>query len=133
MNSENPQNYVEMVARNAKKPDLILAEITESKFDLAHAAWGIAGEAGELLDAIKKHVIYNRPLDINNVFEELGDIEFYLEQMRQRLCVTREHILTCNMDKLRKRYPEGFTNEAANVRADKREDGSTDYVKELGV
>lgn len=50
----------------------------EGKF--LHACVGIAGEAGELLDAIKKHWIYGKLFDAENVVEECGDILFYLSQ-----------------------------------------------------
>jgi NTP pyrophosphatase (non-canonical NTP hydrolase) len=86
---------------------------------LLHAAVGIAGEAGELLDAVKKTWVYERPLDIANLVEELGDLEFYMQAMRAELGITREQVLEANVQKLLKRYPTGYTNEAAIARADK--------------
>jgi NTP pyrophosphatase (non-canonical NTP hydrolase) len=85
-----------------------------------HMAIGISGEAGELLDAIKKQVIYRKPLDRENVLEELGDLEFYMEGIRQGLGITREQCLEANIAKLGKRY-EGmkYTDGAAQERADK--------------
>jgi NTP pyrophosphatase (non-canonical NTP hydrolase) len=80
---------------------------------------GVSGEAGELLDAIKKWAIYQKPLDIDNVIEELGDIEFYLEGIRQKLGLNRNMILEHNIEKLRRRYGTKYTNEAAQRRADK--------------
>jgi NTP pyrophosphatase (non-canonical NTP hydrolase) len=84
-----------------------------------HAATGIIGEAGELIDAIKKHVIYNKPLDHANIVEELGDLEFYMEYMRQVTGTTREETLAQNMAKLGIRYAKGYSDQAAQVRADK--------------
>lgn len=90
-----------------------------------HAAVGVAGEAGELLDAVKKCWVYNKPLDIANVLEELGDIEFYLEAFRQQLedfarqDVSRDIIISGNIEKLLKRYPLGYSDAAAQARADK--------------
>lgn len=85
-----------------------------------HASIGIAGEAGELLDAFKKFHVYNSPLDVNNVIEELGDIEFYLEAMRQALGVSRNTCIYSCMTKLNKRYPSGsYTDEHAQSRLDK--------------
>jgi NTP pyrophosphatase (non-canonical NTP hydrolase) len=80
---------------------------------------GVSGESGELLDAIKKWAIYQKPLDIDNVIEELGDIEFYLEGIRQKLGLNRNRILEHNIEKLRRRYGTKYTNEAAQRRADK--------------
>lgn len=87
---------------------------------LMHMAIGISGEAGELLDAIKKQVIYCKALDRENALEELGDLEFYMEGMRQGLGLTREQCLEANIAKLGKRY-DGmkYTDAAAHKRADK--------------
>ena len=43
-----------------------------------HALLGMVTEAGELADAIKKHVIYGKPLDKVNVMEEIADLMWYL-------------------------------------------------------
>jgi NTP pyrophosphatase (non-canonical NTP hydrolase) len=80
---------------------------------------GVSGEAGELLDAIKKYVVYNKPIDLENVIEELGDLEFYMEKIRQNLGITREQTLVANIEKLGKRYANGYSDKAAQERADK--------------
>jgi NTP pyrophosphatase (non-canonical NTP hydrolase) len=87
---------------------------------LMHAVVGVASEAGELLDAAKKHVIYGKPLDMNNVVEELGDLEFYMEALRAELGVSREDTLVQNVAKLSRRYPSGvYTDAHAIARLDK--------------
>lgn len=86
---------------------------------ILHAAVGIAGEAGELLDCVKKTWAYTKPLDYTHAVEELGDLEFYLQAIRTELGITREAILRANIVKLQKRYPTGYTDEAAIARADK--------------
>ncbi len=86
---------------------------------LAHAAVGVAGEAGEILDCVKKNWAYNQPLDLGNLVEELGDMEFYLEALRQEIGISRETILELNMEKLSKRFPDGYSDAAAAARADK--------------
>lgn len=109
-----------MVRVLAKDGAQILTELTPAKCHVWHMATGVAGEAGELLDAVKKHVAYNKRLDLANVIEELGDLEFYMEGLRSALDITREQTLEANYDKLmNKRYPNGFSNEAAIARADK--------------
>jgi len=71
---------------------------------------------------IKKHVFYNKEMNLEGLIEELGDLEFYLEGLRQGLGVTREEILEGNIAKLTKRYSEGsYSDKAANERADKNE------------
>lgn len=88
--------------------------------NLAHAAMGISGEAGELLDAIKKHWAYGKPLDKENVIEELGDLEFYMQALRICIGVPRSHIVSKNVEKLSKRYHTGkYSDAQAQERADK--------------
>lgn len=120
MKSKIEENHSQMVAHLVKAGSQILHELNPDKVNLWHMATGVAGEAGELLDAIKKNVAYNKALDRANVIEELGDLEFYMEGLRQELEISREDTLVFNYDKLMiKRYPNGFSNEAAIARADK--------------
>ena len=102
-----------------KKPEEIRAALSDETTDCLHAILGIGSEAGELLDAIKKTFCYNKPLDTENIVEELGDLEFYMQQLRCRLDISREETLQANLDKLNKRYPLGYTDKAASERADK--------------
>lgn len=111
--------YRDFVKSRAKNPTAILIDLNVEKSNLIHAAMGISGEAGELMDAIKKHVIYNKPLDRDNAIEELGDLEFYMELLRQELGVSREVCLGVNIAKLSKRYETGYTDQQAIDRADK--------------
>lgn len=112
--------YEMFVESLIKSGEEILKETTPHKACLIHMTMGIAGEAGELLDAIKKHTMYNKPLDFENVIEELGDLEFYLEGLRQELGLTRDSTIDANTAKLMKRYPSNmFTNQHAQERLDK--------------
>jgi NTP pyrophosphatase (non-canonical NTP hydrolase) len=87
---------------------------------LTHAVMGVAGEAGELVDAIKKHLIYGKPLDRVNIIEELGDLRFYIQAMQNILGITESDILQANADKLSKRYRGlKYSDKAAIDRADK--------------
>ncbi len=115
-------NHKDMVTQLAKPGKDINENMTDEEAHLIHMVMGICGEAGELLDAIKKYVIYKKPLDRENVIEELGDLEFYLEGLRQGLGASRISTLSHNLEKLAKRY-EGYnySNEAAQARADKNE------------
>ena len=90
---------------------------------LAHAVMGISGEAGELLDAVKRHVIYGKVLDRENVIEELGDLFFYMQALMIELDISEERVLNHNVQKLSKRYASGsYSDQAAIERADKREE-----------
>ena len=115
-------DHSDMVSKLAKSGDDIVAELTPKDTHLVHMAIGVSGEAGELLDAIKKGAIYRKPYDRENLIEELGDIEFYLEGLRQGLGITREETIQANINKLAVRY-QGFkySDQAAQQRADKSE------------
>ena len=109
-----------MVASLLKPAEHIIEEFNAFKANLIHSAIGISGESGELLDAVKKHVIYNKPLDRENVIEELGDLEFYMEALRSLIDITREETLEANIKKLGKRYSEKkYSDQQAINRADK--------------
>lgn len=112
--------HEDMVRALVKDPKELLGELNEQKVNLIHMAIGISGEAGELLDAVKKAAVYNKELDRENVIEELGDLEFYLEGIRQELGISREETLEANIEKLGVRYADGYSNEAAQQRADKK-------------
>lgn len=112
--------HYDMVVRLKKDGQAIIDQMTPDKADLDHMAKGVAGEAGELLDAVKRWTVYNKPLDRINVIEELGDMEFYLAGIRHRLDITREETLVGNMAKLGVRYSSGSYSDAeAQARADK--------------
>lgn len=117
------KQFDEMTLALAKDGQQIINELTPEKADLLHMAVGVSGEAGELLDAVKKAVIYNKEMDLVNIIEELGDLEFYMSKIRQIVGVTREEILQRNIDKLSVRYAKGkYSNDQAQERADKEGD-----------
>jgi NTP pyrophosphatase (non-canonical NTP hydrolase) len=93
---------------------------TPSQCELLHAAIGVAGEAGELLDAVRKHVFDGQPLDGDNIIEELGDLCFYLEAAMQAIKMKRADIEELNMAKLFERYKDGYSDQQAQERKDKQ-------------
>lgn len=109
-----------MVKALAKDGEIILAELKPSDAHLLHMCMGLSGELGELIDIIKKSIFYRKPLDLKHAKEEMGDVEFYFEGLRQGLGITREETITDNIKKLGARY-EGFcySDDAAKLRADK--------------
>jgi NTP pyrophosphatase (non-canonical NTP hydrolase) len=89
---------------------------------LLHAAVGMSGETGEFLDAVKKVWVYRKKPDIDNIVEELGDILFYFTAACQLIRVNPLQVMAVNVQKLQKRYPDGYTDEAAQARADKQDE-----------
>ncbi len=80
---------------------------------MLHGTIGVMTEAGELLDCVKKHLYYGKPLDDTNAKEEIGDILWYLAQICNAKSWSMEEIMQANIDKLRARYPEKFTEDNA--------------------
>lgn len=90
---------------------------------LLHSIMGMGGEIGETIDAVKKHILYNSELDVENLKEECGDILWYMSLMLTEICSSFEEVMQMNIDKLSKRYPKGFTEEHAKLRLDKEPTG----------
>ncbi len=113
-------SHPDMVRSLVKPGAAIIAALTPEAVNAWHHATGIAGEAGEVADIIKKWVVYNKPLDRAHLIEELGDLEFYMEGLRQGLGITREETIEGNITKLSARY-QGlqYSDAAAQARADK--------------
>ena len=84
-----------------------------------HGAIGVATETGKILDKAKRHAFYDQEIDKENLIEELGDLMFYAEMLREVTGLSWDEIVEHNREKLRKRYPEGFSSEAAMERRDK--------------
>lgn len=78
-----------------------------------HHLIGLQTEVGELVDAYKKTIYYGQPLDLVNVLEEVGDLEYYLELFCDSAKIDREVAKRRVIDKLRQRYPDKFTQKDA--------------------
>ncbi|WP_310571249.1 nucleoside triphosphate pyrophosphohydrolase family protein [Gemmatimonas sp.] len=85
---------------------------------LANAALGLTGEAGEVAEVIKKHLFHATPLDQDALAKELGDCLWYIGAFAIVLGLSMDDIAQRNIDKLRKRYPEGFDTERSRNRTD---------------
>ena len=75
---------------------------------LLNGVMGLCGEAGECIDIVKKHLHQGHELDKARLARELGDVAWYLAETAQALGIPLEDILRGNLDKLKKRYPQGF-------------------------
>jgi NTP pyrophosphatase (non-canonical NTP hydrolase) len=132
-------NFDTMVEQLFKAGPDLLAKLTEDQADFWHAATGVVTESCELLDAAKKFAVYQKPLDFENVVEEMGDTLFYLTAVIQMLNkmgykIDFSDCMRANKVKLYKRFP-GFTysNEAARARADKAEAITSTARKFIGM
>lgn len=84
------------------------------------AAMKLSSEAGELNDALVKHISYGQPLDEENIIEECGDLLWYITTILTSLNASMELCMVKNIQKLQIRYPEKFTEEHAVKRLDKQ-------------
>ena len=85
-----------------------------SKTDvLLNGVMGLCGEAGEAIDIVKKHLHQGHELDKDKLTKELGDIAWYLAETATALDISLEDVLVGNIEKLRSRYPEGFSTECS--------------------
>lgn len=83
---------------------------------LLHAGIGLATEAGEFLDALKKHIYYGKDLDKVNLREEMGDLFWYCAIIADQMGVDFTEVMERNITKLKARYGDKFTEEKANTR-----------------
>lgn len=80
----------------------------DKKDVLINAVMGLCGESGEAIDIVKKWLAQGHELDKEKLAKELGDVAWYLAEAATALDLDLETILQGNLDKLRRRYPEGF-------------------------
>lgn len=88
---------------------------------LPHGALGLAGEAGEVADLIKKCVYHDHPLDLDALIKELGDVQWYLVYLCNAIGVTLAEVMDRNAAKLRARYPDGWDTTRSANRNEERE------------
>ena len=78
---------------------------------LINGVMGLCGESGEAIDIVKKHLAQGHELDREALVKELGDVAWYLAETAYALDVKLEDVLKGNIEKLKKRYPDGFDQE----------------------
>ena len=78
---------------------------------LLNGVMGLAGESGECVDMMKNHLFQGHELDKEHIAKELGDVAWYIALSAYAMGYDLETILQMNVDKLRKRYPNGFEAE----------------------
>ena len=78
---------------------------------LINGVMGLCGESGEAIDLVKKHLAQGHELDREALIKELGDVAWYLAETAYALDVDLDEVCQRNIDKLKKRYPDGFRSE----------------------
>ena len=85
---------------------------------LLNGCMGLCGESGEVIDLLKKHLSQGHDLNKEKMIEEIGDVAWYIAEIAYALNVDLETVLTKNIEKLKKRYPEGFSVQRSLNRKD---------------
>jgi NTP pyrophosphatase (non-canonical NTP hydrolase) len=91
-------------------------ETTKDLGGIFNACLGLSGEVGELNDMIKKWIFHEKPFDEEHTKKELGDVMWYVAMMCESFGWDLDEIMQMNVDKLKARYPQGFSVERANNR-----------------
>lgn len=87
---------------------------------MMHGAIGLCGESGETADMIKKCIMYGKPIEVEKLKKECGDVLWYMAVILDAMNSSFEEVMQMNIDKLESRYPEGFTEAAAIERKDSK-------------
>lgn len=103
-------NEYQRLAMTTLNPDLNKREV------LINSVMGLCGESGEAIDIVKKWMAHGHELDKEHLAKELGDIAWYLAEAATALDMNLEDILQANIEKLKRRYPEGFSCEKSRKR-----------------
>ena len=85
---------------------------------LLNSVLGLCGESGEVADIVKKFRFQGHDLDVEHIAKELGDISWYLAVGAYAIGYDLETILQMNVNKLKARYPDGFSTDRSLHRAE---------------
>lgn len=90
---------------------------TDNYCDLmVNGVMGLAGESGECVDLVKKMLFQGHPMNHEHLAKELGDVAWYLAVTAHAIGYTLEEVLQMNVDKLKARYPDGFSEDRSRNR-----------------
>jgi NTP pyrophosphatase (non-canonical NTP hydrolase) len=99
----------------------------EERGRFTNFAFGLTGETGEVIDCLKKHLFHGHPLDREKLKIELGDVMWYVATLATTASLSLEEIAVANIEKLRSRYPEGFSKENSINRESRKEEKLSTY------
>lgn len=91
-----------------QKKALVTAAVKDSDGLILNGVMGLSGESGECIDMVKKHLFQGHDLDKEKMMDELGDVLWYIAITAEGLGYQLNEIAAHNVEKLRKRYPQGF-------------------------
>ncbi len=84
---------------------------------ILNGCMGLCGESGECMDVLKKHMMQGHKLNREKLLEELSDVMWYAAELATGLDASLGAVMNANIEKLKRRYPNGFSPEASINRA----------------
>lgn len=105
-------NEYQKQALTTQNPDVL------KDLKIVEGVMGLAGEAGECVDMVKKTVFQGHELDKEHLAKELGDVAWYLAESADAIGYDLETIFLKNLKKLKRRYPDGFEVSKSTDRAE---------------
>ena len=105
-------NEYQKLAMRTQNPQLDKRDV------LINGVMGLCREAGEVIDIVKKHLAQGHELNRQALIKELGDVAWYLAETATALDIELEEVFERNIEKLKYRFPEGFSTERSINRED---------------
>lgn len=105
-----------MTANEYQQLALRTAGTNEDGDLMVNGVMGLAGESGECVDLLKKHMFQGHGLDMHHLAKELGDVAWYLAVTAHAIGYDLDTIFQMNVDKLKARYPDGFSEDRSRNR-----------------
>lgn len=101
-----------------KKAMRTLNKTLTKKEILVNGVMGLSGESGEVIDLVKKHLFQGHNLEKEKIMNELGDVMWYVAEICEAMDCSLDDVLECNIEKLKKRFKDGFSVEESINRKD---------------
>lgn len=98
------REYQELAARTINKDLTLIGQRN-------HALYGLAAEVGEILSLYQKELQGHGAPDREHLIKECGDCTWMLAELLTSQGIGFDEVLETNIEKLKKRYPEGFSTE----------------------
>lgn len=110
-----PNEYQKLAERTENKDykAVVIRSTDDTIVRLDHAGMGMVTEVGEFMDVLKRFKIYGKKIDFINLGEEVGDLMWYIALTCNALNINLEDVMIKNINKLKTRYPDKYTNEKA--------------------
>ena len=108
-----------MRTNDGKCTERLLQSAEFKRFDVGgviNACLGLPGEVGEVCDMVKKAIFHGHSINKEDVKKEIGDVMWYLAMICDSFGFDIEEIAKMNIDKVKERYPDGFSEYASQNR-----------------